>query len=427
MANAPPVTHAVRGHAVYVRRFALEVVAGPDVGARVTSASDELTIGTAAGADLRLTDAAVSRLHCAIRVTPRGLELRDLGSTNGTILGEHEVAQAFLRGDARIRLGHTAVAIAILDDEIEQPLADAARFGELIGASPAMRRLYPLIEQVAHRDAPVLVTGETGTGKELVAEAIHLASARRAAPFVVVDCSTLPRQLAEAALFGDARAPAPGDGGERLGAFADAHGGTLLLDEVGDLPLDLQPLLRRVLEDGLVHPIGGDRARAVDVRVIAASHRDLRVEVNARRFRADLFYRLDVLRVAVPPLRERDGDVALLAAHFWQQARAGEAIPETLCAALAAQSWPGNVRELRNTVERTALVGWTPPRHVEPSYGQAKDAALRQWERGWVEQLLARHDHNLSRAARAAQMGRSNLRQLCQRHGLRLRGEAGEV
>jgi len=199
-----------------------------------------------------------------------------------------------------------------------------------------------------------------------------------------------------------------------------------LLDEVGDLPVELQPLLRRVLEDRTVRRIGGDQARQVDVRVIAASHRDLRVEVNARRFRADLYYRLDVLRLALPPLREREGDVALLAAHFWRTARPDEDIPPALLAALVAQGWPGNVRELRNAVERCALVGWTPPPHSEPSYGQAKELAVRQWERQWLERLLASHDHNLSRAARAAQMGRSNLRQLCQRHGLRPAGEPGD-
>jgi transcriptional regulator with GAF, ATPase, and Fis domain len=415
----------VAGHTLLIRRFELVVVAGQDLGARVVSTAEELTVGTAPGADLPLADPAVSRLHCAIRVTQRGLELRDLGSTNGTYLEGHEIARIFLRARAEIRVGYTTIAIAILDDEIAQPLAATDRFGELIGASPAMRRLYPVIEQFARRDAPVLVTGETGTGKELAAEAIHLASARRDRPFVVIDCSTLPRQLAEMALFGHVRG-APGvPDGDRPGAFEDANGGTLLLDEIGDLPIELQPLLRRVLEDGVVRRVGGDRARQADVRVIAASHRDLRVEVNAQRFRADLYHRLDVLRLALPPLREREGDVALLAAHFWRTLRRGEDIPAALLAALAAQSWPGNVRELRNAVERSALVGWSPA-GAELSYGQAKEEAVRLWERQWLERLLVSHDHNLSAAARAAHMGRSNLRQLCQRHGLRAMADPGD-
>jgi transcriptional regulator with GAF, ATPase, and Fis domain len=414
----------VAGHTLLIRRFELVVVAGQDLGARVVSSTEELTVGTAPGADLPLTDPAVSRLHCAIRVTERGLELRDLGSTNGTYLEGHEVARLFVRARAEIRVGYTTIAIAILDDEIAQPLAPTDRFGELIGGSPAMRRLYPLIEQFAQREAPVLVTGETGTGKQLVAEAIHLASARRDRPFVVIDCSTLPRQLAEVVLFGNAPG-APGmPDGDRPGAFEDADGGTLLLDEIGDLPIELQPLLRRVLEDGVVRRGGGDRARRADVRVIAASHRDLRVEVNARRFRADLYYRLDVLRLALPPLREREGDVALLAAHFWRMLRRGEDIPAALLAALTAQSWPGNVRELRNAVERSALVGLSLA-GAELSYGQAKEEAVRLWERHWLERLLASNDHNLSRSARAARMGRSSLRQLCQRHGLRAMAEPG--
>ncbi len=420
--SQPPRTYVVEGHALVIRRFDLEVVDGRDVGKRVVSTSEELTVGTALGADLQLTDSAVSRLHCAVRVTQRGLELRDLGSTNGTFLGDHEVTQIFIRSHARIRIGQTTLAIAILDDHIEQPLAATDRFGDLVGASPAMRRLYPLIEQFAHSNAPVLVRGETGTGKVLVAETLHRASLRRDRPFVVIDCSALPHQGAESVLFGQARGAPEGD---RPGMFEEAEGGTLLLDEIGDLPIELQPLLRRVLENRMVRRIGGDHARPIDVRVIAATHRDLRIEVNARRFRADLYYRLDVLRISLPPLRERDGDVALLARQFWRTLRGDEVIPPALLAALAAQSWPGNVRELRNAVERSALAGWSSLPGAELSYGEAKEQAVRLWERQWLEQLLVSHHQNLARAARAVRVGRSHLRELCRRHGLREAADSG--
>jgi transcriptional regulator with GAF, ATPase, and Fis domain len=412
------ITHAVRGGAMFIRRFEVVVVDGPDHGARAVSDDDELTVGSATGASLRLSDPAVSRLHCVIRVGERGLELRDLGSTNGTFLGEHEIVRAFVRTGARIRLGATTIAVTIMDDELERPLASADRFGELLGASAAMRRLYPLLEDYARRDATVLIQGETGTGKEVVAETIHEASPRRGRPFVIVDCSALARQLAESELFGHVRGAFTGAELEREGAFAEADGGTIFLDEIGELPLELQPLLLRALDAKTIRKVGTNQHRSIDVRVIAASHRDLRVEVNAKRFRADLYYRLNVLRVAVPPLRERDGDIALLAGHFWRQFRP-EPIEPRLLAELVTQSWPGNVRELRNTIERCALVGWTPPDDRSQSYGQAKEAATQQWERHWVERLLALHDNNVSRAARAAQMGRSHLRQLAQRYGLR--------
>ena len=417
--DAPAVTQAVRGRAMFIRRFEIVVIDGVDRGARAVSDSDELAVGTATGTSLRLGDGSVSRHHCVVRATERGLELRDLGSTNGTFVGDTEVVRAIIKSGTKVRIGNTTLAVSVLDDEIEQPLAEEGRFGELLGASPAMRRLYPMIQQWAASDASVLVRGETGTGKELVAEAIHLASERRERPFVIVDCSALPRQLAESELFGHVRGAFTGADTDREGAFSDADGGTIFLDEIGELPLDLQPLLLRALEQKTVRKVGTNQYRAVDVRVIAASHRDLRVEVNAKRFRSDLYYRLDVLRIAVPPLREREGDIALLATHFWQQFRPGSAIPRELLAELSAQAWPGNVRELRNAVERSALVGWAEPDPAQQSYGQAKDAAIQHWEKSWLERLLAAHDHNLSRAARAAQMGRSYLRQLCQRYGLR--------
>ena len=412
-------TSVVRGDAIFVRRFEVSVVEGQDAGARARSDSEELTIGTAPGTTLQLTDGSVSRHHCAIRATERGFEVRDLGSTNGTFVGDTEIVRGYLADGVRLRLGTTTVRLDILDEQIEQPLAPEEAFGDLLGASPAMRRLYPLLATCAAADTTVLLHGETGTGKELVAEAIHAESPRCKKPFVVVDCSALARDVVESELFGHVRGAFTGADADRAGAFEEANGGTIFLDEVGELPLAIQPLLLRVLENRTVRRIGTNQQRDVDVRVVAASHRDLRALVNEKRFRADLFYRLDVVRIVMPPLREREGDVELLARHFWQALRPDRPFPDALLGELAKHDWPGNVRELRNVIERTALVGFSPAPDAGPEvYGHAKERAIADWERRWVQRLLAAHDHNYSRAARAAQMGRNYLRQLARRYGL---------
>jgi transcriptional regulator with GAF, ATPase, and Fis domain len=407
-----------RGENLLIRRFEVVVVDGPDRGARYVSEDDEVTIGTAAGTNLRLTDTAVSRHHCVVRASNRGLEVRDLDSTNGTFANDVEVARGFIKTGTRIRIGATTCTITVLDDTIAQPLSSQNRLGDLLGESPAMRRLFALVKSVARSDATILIHGETGTGKELVADAIHTESTRRDKPFVIVDCSALPRDLAESELFGHVRGAFTGASTDREGAFAAADGGTVFLDEIGELPLELQPLLLRALEQKSVRKVGATHYRSIDVRVIAASHRDLRVEVNAKRFRPDLFYRLNVLRMRIPPLRDRERDIELLAQQFWQEARPGTTIPRDLLAELATNAWPGNVRELRNTVERSALVGWAAEEATDPSYGYAKERAVQAWERAWIERLLVANEYNLSRAARAARMGRCYLRQLCQRYGL---------
>jgi transcriptional regulator with GAF, ATPase, and Fis domain len=419
----PRATILVRGNKIHIRQFEVSVVDGADRGARAVSRSDELSIGTADGNDLQLTDPSVSRHHCALRVDERGLELTDLGSRNGTLLGGVEVVRGYIQSGVRFRIGQTTIAVEMLDRDIEQPVAGADRFGRLLGGSSPMRRLYPLIEQCGQSAVTVLVQGETGTGKELIAEAIHAVSDRRDRPFVTVDCGILSHELAESELFGHVQGAFTGAERTRIGAFESADGGTVFLDEIGELPLSLQPLLLRVLENRTIRRVGSNQHRAIDVRVVAASHRDLRELVNAKRFRADLYYRLNVVKIVMPPLRERAGDVALLAAHYWSELRA-DPIPAAFLEQLTGRSWPGNVRELRNTVETAAQLGWqaglTPGAGTRESYGQAKTRALAEWERTWVEELLAAHAGNLSAAARAARMGRSNLREIARRHGVAL-------
>ncbi len=423
-------TVGVRGATVLVRQFAVTVVDGVERDTRVLSQSDELSIGTNEGNDLRLSDPSVSRHHCALRVTERGVEVRDLGSRNGTFVGDVEIAAVYVKKDARIRIGQTTLDLEILDHDLEQPIATDERLGPLIGGSAAMRRLYPLIEQCGRGTATVLITGETGTGKELIAEAIHGASDRRRGPFVVIDCSALSHDLAESELFGHEPGAFTGADTLRIGAFESADGGTIFLDEIGELPLAMQPLLLRVLENRTIRRIGSNTQRNVDVRVVAASHRDLRELVNHKRFRPDLFYRINVIRLVVPPLRDRTVDIAPLATHFWRTFRS-DVPPTALLDQLARQSWPGNVRELRNAVERAALIGWSPehaPAPVEElSYLQAKERAQWEWEKGWIERLLNAHAGNLSRAARAARMGRSRLRELARRHGVITRASAPDL
>jgi transcriptional regulator with GAF, ATPase, and Fis domain len=413
-------TVVIQDQTVLINQFEVVVIEGPDAGMRVRSTSDELSIGTNDGNHVKLSDPTVSRHHCVLHADERGLELRDLGSRNGTFLGESEIIHAYVPTATRFRVGKTSLAVDILADRLEQPLAAGDRLGSIIGASMAMRRLYPLIERCGAASTTVLINGETGTGKELIAEAIHATSARRTKSFVVVDCGALSHDLAESELFGHERGAFTGADARRIGAFERAHGGTIFLDEIGELPLTLQPLLLRALENRSIRRVGADEYRSVDVRVVAASHRDLRALVNAKRFRPDLYYRLDVVRIEVPPLRDRPGDVALLARQFWQQFRTDEA-PAALIDHLATQSWPGNARELRNAVERAALLGWAGARvpSTEPvTYQQARERAVWEWERTWVEQLLAETGGNLSRAARQAKMGRSNLREIARRHGV---------
>jgi DNA-binding NtrC family response regulator len=431
MSPMDSATLVVRGDSVFIRQFEVAVVDGVDRGLSAASRSDELSIGSNEGNDLRLTDPAVSRHHCALRAAERGLALADLGSRNGTFLGDVEVRSCYLRSGARFRLGQTLLEVRVLDQDLVAPLARGERYGSIIGGSVAMRRLYPIIEEYGRTSSTVLIAGETGTGKELIAEAIHEASERRAGPFVVVDCSALTHDLAESELFGHERGSFTGAEQARIGAFESAQSGTVFLDEIGELPLSLQRLLLRVLESRTIRRVGSNQHLPVDVRVIAASHRDLRVEVNEKRFRPDLYYRLNVLRLAVPALRDRAGDVELLAHHFWRVFQPQGAPPPSLVQQITGRSWPGNVRELRNAVERIAQLGdMAAATHSsstgvfsgEPlAYGRAKEQAIWEWEGAWIRQLLAANSGNLARAARAAKMGRSHLRLLARKHGLRVR------
>ncbi|HMF43807.1 MAG TPA: sigma 54-interacting transcriptional regulator [Polyangia bacterium] len=437
----PPeaATRALAGpRTLALPKVRLKVLKGPDKGTAVTLEQDEILIGGADGAHLRLTDPTVSRNHCAIRMTTKGPLLRDLGSTNGSRIDGVDVREAFVPRGATLDLGHTQVRFETLDESVEVPLADSERFGRLWGRSTAMRRLFALAGRVAASDVTVLIEGETGTGKDALCEAIHQASTRTAGPLIVVDCGAVPPNLFESELFGHERGSFTGADRARAGAFEEADGGTLFLDEIGELPLPLQPKLLRVLEARTVTRIGSAQARKINVRVIAATNRDLREEVNRGTFRQDLYFRLEVVRLRVPPLRERPDDIPVLVEHFRSLAKPGDAAPpfsEETMRSFVAHPWPGNVRELRNAVERLAVLNdvpfatpsapesaggeGVPPIDVRIPFKDAKNALTDSFERRYVTAMLESTGGNISEAARRAGIDRVYLLRLMGRYGLR--------
>ena len=418
------------------RRVRLTVIDGPNQGRSLDFAENEVSIGTATENDLVVEDQTVSRHHVAITPTPRGHLVRDIESTNGTAINGVRVDRAYLTERAVLAIGNTRLQFEPLDDETRTAISSEDRWGRALGVSDAMRRLFAVLPKVAASDVTVLIEGETGTGKSLLASAIHEASPRANRPFVVVDCAAIPPNLIESELFGHEKGAFTGAVGPRVGAFELAHGGTLFLDEVGELPLDLQPKLLRALEDRIIKRVGGNEQLKMNVRVIAATNCELRAEINRGRFRSDLYYRLNTFSIRVVPLRERRDDIALLVAHFYRQLHPhGEEPPAELLAELLRHDWPGNVRELRAAVERTVLLGdpavWREI--TEPSAGTqlavtidentsfraAKEQAVAAWEREYLRALVTRFVGNLSRAARAVRMDRNHLRELLVRHGLR--------
>lgn len=441
-----------REHAI--GRFRLSVVSGPDRGIEHLSEGSEFSIGLAASNQLALTDRTVSRHHCVINATEKGFLLRDMGSRNGTTLNGFRIEAAYLGAGALVGLGDSTLRFEPIPDNIVEPLSEEERYGRILGQSTAMRRLFATLPRLAASDSTILIEGETGTGKGLLAEVIHQKSPRAKGPFVVIDCSAIPPSLIESELFGHGKGAFTNALTARPGAFEGAAGGTVLLDEIGELPLDMQPKLLRALEERVVRRLGTLDPVRLDVRILAATNRDLRQEVNRGTFRSDLYYRLNIVRIRLPALRERREDIPLLAAHFYEQfARSGDhRPPEEFVAALLKQDWPGNVRELRGCIERAVLMQdaefWfeatlgagsasamlqdKPEREPETpaqrhgyaedlalgSFRAAKERAVAQWERGYVAALIRENGGNLSRAARAAHMDRNHLRELLRRHGI---------
>jgi DNA-binding NtrC family response regulator len=430
--TATRILHRPAGRVVAVRRARLRVARGPSRGEQLELSSlQPIVIGCAPEADLVLADDTVSARHAEVRPTPRGWMVRDLGSTNGVVINDVRVTEALLdEHTKRLQLGESELEWKLYDDEVEHLLASTP-FGGLVGDAPAMRALFTLCEQAAASDSTLLLEGESGTGKEVIADAIHRASPRAGQPFVVVDCGALQPNLVESELFGHEKGAFTGAERARAGALEEAHGGTLFLDEIGELPLEQQVKLLRALEAREVRRVGADRPRPVDVRVLAATHRRLDRLVAAGQFRADLYYRLAVIKVHVPALRDRPEDILPLARRFLAELKPAldpaQLLTDAVSRALVAHAWPGNVRELRNVVQRLVLVGElaTDVRApvAPPEYETARRQALDDFEREYCRIILAHSGGNVSRAAVAAGLSRQMLHRLLRKHDLR--GDGG--
>jgi two-component system response regulator GlrR len=444
MSAASPHTEQLRDArgVVSLRRHPLRlaVTAGPDRKLVRELSGERIVVGTHESCDLVLTDPTVSRQHLEISLVPQGWAVCDLDSRNGTFIGDLRVREVIVSRETKIQLGATQLRVEPLRAAVDLAVGDAERFGPLLGRSAVMRRLFEVLTRLAPSDATVLITGESGTGKEVAARAIHEASPRRHKPFVVVDCGGLPANLIESELYGHQRGAFTGATHARDGAFVAADGGTLFLDELGELPLELQTRLLGALERRQVQPLGSNRPRSVDTRVIAATNRDLRKEVNRGSFRADLYFRLAVMNVHMPALREHSEDIPQYVAAMlaeWAEGGSSVQLDAETVARLQAQPWPGNVRELRNTVERAVVLGeLSAPAESAPTQLQAREsgaagvdptipfkvgkaALIEQYERSYIEALMQRFEQNITRATRAAEIDRVYLLRLLDKYGLR--------
>ncbi len=418
--------------------FALTVTAGPDKGLSFTMNEENpsrLLLGTSPACELRLTDREVSRRHAAIERVPSGLTVTDLGSTNGTYVDRTRVIEAYLVGDEFIRMGSTMLRVDRVDGAHVAGPPEADGFGRMRGSSLEMRRLYRLCARLSASVVPLVIEGETGTGKEVLAEAIHEQGSRAAGPFVVFDCTTVPSNLVESELFGHERGAFTGAVAARRGVFEQAQGGTLLIDEIGDLDVSLQPKLLRAIERGEMRRVGGTSSIRVDARIIAATRRDLDREVQGERFRDDLFHRLAVGRIELPPLRHRRGDITMLAISFWNEfGGAAPGPPGELLRRWEDYAWPGNVRELRNAVARFIALGevgdvgsareateTNAPSDADPydrvideglPFPRARDRIMEEFEQRFVARLLERHGGDVASAAAASGIGRRYFQKL---------------
>jgi transcriptional regulator with GAF, ATPase, and Fis domain len=402
-------------------------------GAHESRIDDLVLVGSAPGLPIEVHDRTVSRIHAELESRGDGLWVRDLGSRNGTYINEIRVTQGRVPHDGSLRLGSSTLHVHYDVEQVEVATWNSERFGPLMGTSLVMRRLFARLARMAATESSVLIVGETGSGKELVARAIHAASPRHEGPLVVVDCAALPESLIEAELFGHAKGAFTGAGEARAGSIEAADGGTVFLDEIGELPLAVQPKLLRALEAREIRRVGEAQHKRVDVRFLSATNRDLREMVNAGAFREDLFFRLAVLLVQVPPLRERVEDIPLLVGHH--QPAGTAPLDAELMAELSKRPWLGNVRELRNFVERVHALGaeealamsWLPAGapaaptdtpSLDGPYKALRERWIEHFERSYFTALLARHQSDVAAAAREAGVDRTYVYRMIRRHRL---------
>jgi DNA-binding NtrC family response regulator len=439
-----------------VKKLRLRVAQGPDRGTDFDLEQRISTIGSAFDADVHLADPTVSRNHCRLEATPFGYRLVDEESKNGTFLDGNRVERAYVTEGSSIRLGETVFEVRDAEESVDIAVSRDDRFGGMIGGSLAIREVFAMLERVARTDATVLIEGESGTGKEVAARELHKHSKRCDGPFTVFDCGAVPRELIESELFGHVKGAFTSAVADRKGAFTNAHGGTLFLDEIGELDVDLQPKLLRVLETREVRPVGGSQARKVDVRIVAATNRGLKEEVKQGNFREDLYYRLAVIRLKIPPLRTRRDDIPLLVRHFAESlAREHGAKPmrvtyETMVK-LQNHPWKGNVRELRNFMERTLILAdanvneevffsdtlapdarspavrsdqgddasLTLTVRIDEPFKDVKQQLLEEFERAYWRRMLDLHNWNITRTAKQSGVHRKSLEYLIKKYDLR--------
>lgn len=420
----------VRGGTLTVKK-GLGNKANLEIGPEIT------VIGRNEACDLVLDDKRVSAVHVELVATERGVRVRDLGSRNGTFLGDTRIGEVYLLKPTLFTVGESLLEFSPTGPETVD-IPDVAAFGPLVGSSAGMRAVFERCRKAAPTELTVLILGETGCGKELVAQAIHQASNRANKPFVVVDCGAIPPSLAESALFGHERGSFTGAVDKRVSPFVEADGGTIFLDELGELPVDVQPKLLRALAEQRIKAVGSNNYRPVNVRVIAATRRDLVREVNAGTFRSDLYFRVAQLRVELPPLRERLEDIPSLVRKMMTDIGDKEAyarITSDSLERLMRHDWPGNVRELRNVVSVALAFGKEGPldlaQHLAPlvassdstptrgrTFQDAKRDVLARFEREYFTALYAECSGNVSEIGRRAAMERAHVRGYLRRHGI---------
>jgi DNA-binding NtrC family response regulator len=418
----------------------LVAVSGPSAGRAFAVTRATATVGRHPTNDFVVDDPRVSGTHLELQRSGDRVRVRDVGSTNGTWLGTHRVVDVELTTGAELTIGDSLLRLDVDQAAAPAPAADRESFGQLVGRSAVMRELFATLERIASKELAVLVQGETGTGKEEVARAIHLASPRMNGPFVVIDATALPESLAESLLFGHEKGAFTGAHERRIGFFEAARSGTVFIDEVGELPAVLQAKFLRVLERREVIRVGGHTPLPIDVRVLSATNRDLRNAIDKGKFREDLYFRLAQVRVFVPPLRQRVEDLPLICAKLIARAGSDAMIDVEALDHLSSMPWPGNVRELNNVLLRASALALdgvirrqdvagegegfrgTPDERsaldLSGTFAQAKERAIERFERAYLSLLMKRCQGNLSAAARQADVARHHLRDVLKKRGL---------